>query len=229
VFGIDARALALDGWSSASHTSSMEAPVSRLPFWLHELIAQAKRRARQRRLFVVLLLVVVAGVTAAVVLHPSGGGSRSGSLSGRVGGTSASTRSVHFGAFVLTVPKGFHQLETRQSSIPNAALHSIAVADDSRTAKAVSYGQLSPANGVVLYAESFGSAPPGSAPRLPLDLHKLQRVPDAPLGDGTGTQWSAFLSGGGGAYAVTVFEGSKASAADRSAIERALRSIRHAS
>jgi hypothetical protein len=85
----------------------MEVPVSRLPFWLHELMAEAKRRARKRRLFVVLLFVVVAGGAAAALLGPSGGGSRSGGLSGRVGGTSASSRSVHFGALVLTVPKGF--------------------------------------------------------------------------------------------------------------------------
>ena len=207
----------------------MEAPVSRVPLWLHELVAEAKRRARQRRLLVLLLLVVVAGVTAAVVFRPSGGGSRSGGLSGRVGGTSASSHSVLFGAFALTVPKGFHRVETRQSITSNA-LHSIAVADDSRTAKAASYAHtLVPANGVVLMAENFGSTAPGSPPRLPFDLHKLRRVPDAPWGGGHGTQWSAFLSGGGGAWLVTVFEGSKASAADRAAIERALRSIRRAS
>src|SRR5579884_261614 len=88
----------------------METPVSRLPFWLHELVAEAKRRARRRRLLVLLLVLVVAGATAAVALRPSGGGSRSG-LSGQVSGTSASSHFVHFGAFVLTVPKGFHQLE----------------------------------------------------------------------------------------------------------------------
>jgi hypothetical protein len=173
---------------------------------------------KARRVVVAAFAVLLAGGLTAC-----GASSRKSGLT-----TSGSSRSVHFGAFVLTVPKGFHQVETRQSRTSHA-LHSITVADDSRTAKAVSYGQLSPANGVVLYAENFGSAPPGSAPRLPLELHKLQRVPDAPLGDGTGTQWSAFLSGGGGAYELTVFEGSKASAADRAAIERALRSIRRAS
>jgi hypothetical protein len=199
-----------------------------LGFSLDALIAEAKRRARQRRVLVVLLLVVVAGVTAAVVLRPSGGGSRSGSLSGRVGSTSASSHSARFGAFVLTVPKGFHQVETRQSR-QSPALHSITIADDSLTARAVSHGLTSPANGVVLLVENFGSTAPGSAPRLPFDLHKLRREPDAPFGGGHGTQWSAFLSGGGEAYAVTVFEGSKASAADRAAIERALKSIRRAS
>jgi hypothetical protein len=204
----------------------MEAPVSRLPFWLDALIAEAKRRARQRRLLVVLLLVIVAGATAAVMLRPSGGGSRSGGLSGRVGGTSASSRSVHFGAFALTVPKGFHQVETQEST-PNS-VHSVAVADDARTAKAASYAQISPASGVVLMVENFGSTALGSPPRLPLDLHKLHRVPDAPWGGGDGTQWEGFLSGGGGAWVVTVFEGSKASRTDRVAIKRVLRSIRRA-
>ena len=205
----------------------MESAVSRSPFWrLHALIAEAKRRARRRWLLVVLLLVVVAGVAAAVVLRPSGGGSRSGGLSGRVGGTSASSRSVHFGAFVLTVPKGFHQVVIPQSR-RSPGEQVITVADDSRTARAAFSGLLSPANGVFLDVENFGRAAPGSPPRLPFDLHKLHREPDATFGHGTA--WTAFLSGDGGAYAVTVFEGSKASAADRAAIERVLRSIRRAS
>jgi hypothetical protein len=205
----------------------MEAPVSRLPFWLHELMAEAKRRARQRRLLVVLLVVVVAGVTAAVVLRPSGGGSRSGGLSGRVGGTSASSHSVHFGPFVLTVPKGFHQVETRQSLIPNV-LGSVTVAEDSRTARAVMEGFPPAKNGVALDVENDGSTPQlGSEPRLPFDLHKLHRAPDKSLRDDTA--WNLTFRGGGGAWSLTVFEGSKASAADRAGIERALRSIRRAS
>jgi hypothetical protein len=157
----------------------MDAPVSRLPFWLHELIAEAKRRARQRRLLVLLLVVVAAGVTAAVVLRPSGGGSRSGGLSGRVGGTSARSRSVHFGAFVLTVPKGFDLVDPGQSGT-SPTVNSFAVADDSRTARTVYTARPSPANGVGLYMEYYGRAafPPGSEPRLPLDLHKLHRLPE---------------------------------------------------
>ena len=205
----------------------MEAPVSPLPFWLHELMAEAKRRARRRRLLMVLIVVVVAGVTAAVVVGPSGGGSRSGGLSGRVGATSTSSHSVHFGAFVLTVPKGFDLVETAQSRT-SPALNSFAVADDSRTARAIyTAARPSPANGVGLYVEYYGRAAPGSEPRLPLDLHKLHRWTDKIRGDVTA--WSAIFWGGGGVWDLTVFEGSKASAADRAAIERALRSIRRAS
>jgi hypothetical protein len=205
----------------------MEAPVSRLPFWLHELIAEAKRRARKRRLLAVLLLVVVAGVTAAVVLDPSGGGSRSGGLSGLVGGTSASSRSVDFGAFVLTVPKGFDLIDPGQSGT-SPTLNSFAVADDSRTAMAVYTAGMArpyPANGVGLYVENFGNSQLGTEPRLPFDLHKLHRMRGYSR---DGTAWGAIFWGGGGAWDVTVFEGSRASAAERAAIERALRSIRRA-
>lgn len=204
----------------------MEAHVTRLPFWLHELMAEAKRRARQRRLLIVLLVVVVVGVTAAVVFRPSGGGSRSGGLSGRVGATSTSSHSVHFGALVLTVPKGFH-LWTGLSGT-SSALHDFAVADDSRTARAVYTAARTPAaNGVGLYVEDYGRAAPRLELRLPLDLHKLHRLAGKIGGDVTA--WSALFRGGGEGWALTVFEGSKASAADRAAIERALRSIRRTS
>jgi len=205
----------------------MESRAPRLGFSLDALMAEAKRRARQRRLLVALLVVVVAGATAAVVLRPSGGGPRSGGLPGRVGGTSASSRFVHFGAFVLTVPRGFHLVGTGQSRT-SPALNSFAVADDSRTARAVyTSARPSPANGVGLYVESYGRAARGSETRLPLDLHKLHRWPDKIRGDVTA--WSAIFWGGGGVWDVIVFEGSKASAAERAAIERALRSIRRAS
>lgn len=195
----------------ASHAGSMEAPVSRSPFLRVHAIAEASRRAR-RPWLLMLFPVVLAGVTVAV---PPGHAGRA-----------RSSHSLHFGAFALTVPKGFYQLETHESST-SRALHSIAVADDSRAARAASYAdRLVPANGVVLMGENFGSTAPGSPPRLPLDLHKLRRVPDAPWGGGHGRQWSAFLTGGGEAWFVTVFEGSKASAAHRAAIERVLRSIR---
>ena len=191
----------------------MEAPVSRSPFWRQVLIAESGGRGRRRWLLVVLLLLV-AGVAAAV---PPGHAARA-----------RSSHSLHFGAFALTVPKGFYQLETHESSTSHV-LHSIAIADDSLAARAASYAHGSvPANGVVLMVENFGSTAPGSLPRLPLDLHKLRRVPDAPWGGGHGNQWSAFLTGGGKAWSVTVFEGSNASAVDRAAIEHLLSSIRRA-
>ena len=83
-------------------------------------------------------------------------------------------------------------------------------------------------NGVALYVVNDGSSPQlGSEPRLPFDLHKLHRAPDKSFRDDTA--WNLTFRGGGRAWLVTVFEGSKASAADRAGIERALRSIRRAS
>ena len=195
----------------------MEAPVSRLPFWLHALMAEAKRRARQRRLLILLLVLVVAGATAAVVLHPSGGGSRSG-LSGRVGGTSASSRFVHFGAFVLTVPKGFHQYEAGTGR----SLTAFWVA---RHPRADSTGLRVPANAVYLWVQTHAS-PRLAFPKLPLDLHKLHRLPGFAH---NGAAWDSAMHDSHQGYSLIVFEGDKASAADRAAIERALRSIRRAS
>jgi hypothetical protein len=192
----------------------MEAPVSRLPFWLHELIAEAKRRARQRRLLVVLLLVVAAVVTAAVVLRPSGG-SPSG-LSGRADRTSTSSDFVHFRPFVLTVPKGFHQWGATKGSVVTA----FCVA---RHPRALCTGVRLPARAIYLSVQA--GLPPLLARRLPLDLHKLH---PSPVGK-HGTMWTGGVYGGHEGYSVIVFEGRKASAADRAAIERALRSIRRAS
>ena len=70
----------------------MEVPTSRLPFSLHALIAEAKRRARQRRLLVSMLLLAVAAAAVGLVLGLSGGGSQSGDLSGRLGSKSAASR-----------------------------------------------------------------------------------------------------------------------------------------
>lgn len=156
-------------------------------------------------------------MTAAVVLRPSGGGSRSGGLFGRVGGTSASSHSVHFGAFVLTVPKGFHQYEVGTG----ASLAAFWVAHHPR---AVSTGLRLPARAVYLWVQG-DTGTPFVAHRLPLDLHKLNRDPPG----ASGTMWQDIIYGGHEGYDVIVFEGSKASAADRAAIERALRSIPRAS
>lgn len=200
----------------------MDTPVSRLPFWFHELIAEAKRRARKRRLLLALLLVV-AGVTAAVVLQPSGGGSRSGGLSGRVGGTSASSHSVHFGAFVLTVPKGFHHWPSLVGPKSRRSLDAFWVAHHPRAAATTQTATGFPASEVFLWVQ--GGMGIGGL-RLPLDLHKLHREPGFAR---DGTAWAGIIYGGHEGYTVIVFEGSKASAADRAAIERALRSIRRAS
>ena len=71
--------------SGASDNSAMELRVSRLPFSLDPLIAEAKRRAKQRRLLISLFVVAVAATPAALALGSGGGGSHSGGLSGRLG------------------------------------------------------------------------------------------------------------------------------------------------
>jgi hypothetical protein len=108
-------------------------------------------------------------------------------------------------------------------------VHDFAVADDLRTARAVFTAVRPPAaNAVGLYVEDYGRvAPTRLELRLPLDFHKLHG--SAGKFGGDVTTWNAIFRGGGEGWALMVFEGSKASAADRAAIERALRSIRRAS
>ena len=207
----------------------METPISRPPFW-QALIAEAKRRARQRRLLLVLLFVVVAGVTAALTLRPSSGAPRSGGPSARLGaGTSASPHDVHFGAFVLTVPKGipYYVAPPREEGPGRPSVILASRANDLQGIYTMSSRY--PTNGVALSIANYGNMPPITAARLPFDLHKFSPVG----GYGDGSAWAGFFSpsgktGSSGAYSITVWEGGKASAADRAAIERALRSIRRA-
>jgi hypothetical protein len=125
---------------------------------------------------------------------------------------------VHFGTFVLTVPKGFHQYEDGTGR----SLQAFWVAHHPRAA---STGERLPASAVYLWVQA--NAPQRLvAPKLPLDLHKLHRLPGFAH---DGTAWEDIIYGGHEGYQLIVFEGSKASAADRAAIERALRSIRRAS
>jgi hypothetical protein len=216
----------LDMRSGASDNSAMESRASRLGFSLDALIGEAKRRARQRRVLVLLLLLVIAGATAAVVLRPSGGGSRGpSSLSGRAGGTLATSHSLHFGAFALTVPKGFRQYEAQDGS--RGSLEAFWVAHHPRAAATTQSATGFPASQVFLWVQAH-TGTPSMAQRLPLDLHKLHRSPPGGFAR-DGTAWLGVFYGGHDGYLVTVFEGSKASAADRAAIERALRSIRRAS
>jgi hypothetical protein len=110
---------------------------------------------------------------------------------------------------------------------PNV-LGSVIVAEDSRTARAVMEGFPPAKNGVALDVANEGTLPQlGSGTRLPFDLHKLHRAPHTRGRDDTA--WYLTFRGGGRAWLATVFEGSKASTADRAAIERVLRSIRRAS
>jgi hypothetical protein len=59
--------------------------------------------------------------------------------------------------------------------------------------------------------------------QLPVDIHELQ------ANETRGNRyWVGAVSGGGSIYVINLFVGSKASAADRASILRALGSIRHA-
>lgn len=117
---------------------------------------------------------------------------------------------------MLTVPKGFHPWPKGMRRSPGAFW----VAHHPRAA---STGVRLPASGVYLGVQAH-SALPSMGQRLPLDLHKLHPSPVR-----TGTMWFGSIYGGHDGYLIQVFEGRKASAADRAAIERALRSIRRAS
>lgn len=54
--------------AGASDTGAMTAPVLRLPFSLHPLMKEAKRRARHRRVRLTIAALVVAGLAAGLAL-----------------------------------------------------------------------------------------------------------------------------------------------------------------
>ena len=191
-------------------------------FSLDALIAEAKRRARQRRLLVAVLLIAVAAVVAGLVFGPWGGNSRSNGLSG-LGKASAGSESVRVGALALTVPRGFYLTKIQcpvRHCRPSHGPIRVQVSSHPFTAAT---SQIYPAYQVVLDAQYLG---PGGLARArpPLSLHEFRRMP----GRGDVPAWSQIVSVGGSTYAVTVFEGSKAPAADRAAVLRAFKSIRRA-
>jgi len=198
----------------------MESRASRPGFSLEALIAEAKRRARQRRLLVALLLLAVAVAVAAVVLGSlGGGGSRSGGSAGGLDSASDGSQSVRIGPFALTVPRGFYQEQiqcpVRHCRPPHGPIQ-ILVSNHPLTAAS---SPVIAANRVFLDL-SYLSPAPGilATRRLPLNLHKLKRIP--------GQGWSGFVAGDGSEYQVHVFEGTKAPPAARASVLRALGSIR---
>jgi hypothetical protein len=183
----------------------MESRAPRLNFSLDALIGEARRRARQRRVLVVLLLVVVATVVAGVIFGSSGGGSRASGVPGRSGGRSDGSQSAQIGPFAVSVPRGFHSVGDAQGfTISNVT------------------GPLAQ-NSVELDIGYVASAKSSlfRTSRLPLDIHKLH------AGE-SGRLWSGLVSGGGSIYSVHLFVGSKAPAAARASVLRALSSIHRA-
>jgi hypothetical protein len=198
----------------------MDSRASRPGFSLEALIAEAKRRARQRRLLVVLLVLAIAVAVAAVVLGSRGGGSGSGGPPSGLSVPSDGSQSVQIGAFALTVPRGFYQ-EQIQCPIRHCRLSHgpIQILVSNHPLTAASSPVIS-ANRVFLDLSYVSPVGLLRAQRLPLNLHKLKRIP--------GQGWSGFLAGGGLTYGVHVFEGSKAPPAARASVVRALGSIRRA-
>jgi len=188
----------------------MESRAPRLSFSLDALIAEAKRRARQRRVLVLLLLVAVVAVVAGVTFGSSGGGSRKSGGPGQTGGRSDGSQSVQIGSFAVSVPGGFHS--AGPAPHPNTPMLTI-----SNLASPLAPNRVELDVGYV--ASAKGS--PLRTSQLPLDLAKLQAVVP-------GRQWGGFVSGGGSIYGVHIYFGSKAPAAARASVLRALSSIHRA-
>src|SRR5947209_6599466 len=102
----------------------MEERVPRFGISLDALMAEAKRRARQRRLLLAVFGVAAVAVGATVAFHPWGSGTPSGRAAGTLNGVATRSEVLYFGAFALTVPKGFYVQELRR---PRGALDSIVV------------------------------------------------------------------------------------------------------
>ena len=191
----------------------MESRAPRLSFSLDALIAEAKRRARQRRVLVLLLLVAVVAVVAGVTLGSSGGGSRESGVPGQTSGRSDGSQSVQIGPFAVSVPRGFYWA----GPMPHPNTPSLTISNLIRP--------LAP-NRVELgigYISSAKRSPfrTSRLPQLPLDIDKLHV-------DEPGRAWSGLVSGGGSIYSVHLFLGSKATAAARASVLRALSSIHRA-
>lgn len=119
---------------------------------------------------------------------------------------------------MLTVPKGFLQYELPP---PN---DEVWIANNHLKA-AVTEASF-PAREVYISVQQAAGMPELQAARFPLDLHQLH---PGLVRAKFGTGWiGGFSAGSGSALEVIVFQGRKASAADRAAIERVLRSIRRA-
>ncbi|HEY1564535.1 MAG TPA: hypothetical protein VGF72_07630 [Gaiellaceae bacterium] len=188
----------------------MESRAPRLSFSLDALIAEAKRRARQRRVLVLLLLVAVVAVVAGVTFGSSGGGSRESGVPGQTGGRSDGSQSVQIGPFAVRVPRGFHWA----GPLPRPNTQSLTI---SNVINPLAPNRVELDIGYVASANS----PLFRTSQLPLDIDKLH------AGE-SGRLWSGLVSGGGSIYSVHLFFGSKAPAAARASVLRALSSIHRA-
>jgi hypothetical protein len=159
---------------------------------------------------VLLLLVAVAAVVAGVTFGSSGGGSRESGVPGQTGGRSDGSQSVQIGSLAVSVPRGFHSAGPEpHPNTPNLTISNLT-------------SPLAP-NRVELDIGYLASARSSSfrTSQLPLNLAKLHAVVP-------GQQWGGFVSGGGSIYSVHIYFASKAPAAARASVLRALSSIHRA-
>jgi hypothetical protein len=188
----------------------MESRAPRLGFSVDALIGEARRRARQRRVLVLLLLVAVVAVVAGVTFGSSGGGSHESGVSGQTGGRSDGSQFVRIGSFTVSVPRGFYWAGPPPH--PNTPILTI-----SNVISPIAPNRVELDIGYVDSAKS----PLFRTSRLPLDIDKLHAVEP-------GRTWSGLVSGDGSIYEVHLFLGSKAPAAARASVLRALSSIHRA-
>jgi hypothetical protein len=207
----------------------MTLPVPRLRFALDPLIGEAKRRARHRRLFIAAGLLLAAFAIGLTLGLRSGGGGPNGGL-----GTAGA--SVRVGALRLSVPRGFRQYTVRGGScnagtrLPAIGLlvTDYAVKNGVRGAFCKwSDFKAPPARRTAFQVERwtpFGPSDPFTQLHLPLSLDQPWQI--ARAGNGaTGYRYGAFRLHGQ-IYVTFVWNGPSAPPRDRSALLRALGSIR---
>jgi hypothetical protein len=139
---------------------------------------------------------------------------------------SSTSKTAQVGEFAVTVPRGFYQdkirCPIRHCALGDSPVRVLVTNHPLTAANSPTVRAIYPANLVVLDLGYLGSAL-AHAQRPPLNLHELHPMGHE-LGD-DGTAWSQVVSGRKSSYQVSVFEGNKASAADRAAVLRALSSI----
>lgn len=201
--------------------------VPRLRVALDPLIGEAKRRARYRRLVIAAALLLAAFAIGLTLGLRSGGG-------GPNGGLATAGASVRVGALRLNVSSGFRKYTVRGGSCnPGTRLPPIGLLLTDYPVKNGVRGafcrwsdfKVPPARRTAIQVERvlpFGLAEPFTRLHLPLSLDQPWQIERARA---TGYRYGAFRLRGQ-IYTVFVWNGPSAPRRDRSALSRALGSIR---
>lgn len=199
--------------------------ASRFPLALDPLIAEAKQRMRRRRslLFVVLLLLVGAAAGLVFALRPAPGSSVSRPL----------TSSVRAGDLRVSVPQGFSRWWIGDGG-PRPDGYTLtdfrlSGHEDGFNVWSYWYASGPPASGVALgvWLADYWGRYPDRLLHLPLTLDQRGWYEETPP-DGTAGYHYGFIRFHHDHYLVNYWSGTDAPATDRSAVLRALRSIRPA-